>query len=116
MVGIHLDWPRSECIQYEDVTDGNLLGILNRSVQDGHRESQAMQTEVIYYRRVSRIYQILRVREGRKILKVPTVFLIKPNQLRYWTRSAALRDADNVVADLMKQDSREFLTEEAFLG
>jgi hypothetical protein len=32
---------------------------------------------------------------------IPTVFLIKPNQIRYWTRSMAMRDADEVAGDIM---------------
>jgi len=31
------------------------------------------------------------------------VFLLKPDRLRYWFRSVALRDADEVVADLRTQ-------------
>jgi type I restriction-modification system DNA methylase subunit len=31
-----------------------------------------------------------------------TLFLIKPKQLRYWTRSVALRDADDSLQDLIK--------------
>lgn len=111
MVGIHLDWARSERIRYEDVTDGNLLGILDQCAK-----TQATQTDGIYYRRVSRIYQILPIRTNGKDCSVRTVFLIKPNQLRYWTRCVALRDADNVVADLMKQGGPAPLTEEASLG
>lgn len=38
--------------------------------------------------------RILRVFDG------PFVFLIKPNRLRYWLRSVALRDADEALADL----------------
>jgi hypothetical protein len=33
--------------------------------------------------------------------QVPTVYLIKPDKIRYWTRSMALRDADEVSADIM---------------
>ena len=40
--------------------------------------------------------------ENGKTHNVPTVFLIKPNQVRYWTRSVALRDADEVACDLMQ--------------
>jgi hypothetical protein len=116
MVGVHLDWARPEQIRYENVTDGNLLGALERCARDNHCENPSMQTDAIYYHRVSRIYQTLRVKAGRKHLSVPTVFLVKPNQLRYWTRSAALRDADNVVADIMKYDSRNAFAEEACLG
>lgn len=114
MVGIHLDWERSERIQYEDVADGDLLGALEQCAQDGQPECLAV--EAIYYRRVSRIYQTLGVEEGGRKRSIPTVFLIKPNQLRYWTRSVALRDADNVVADLVKHSTRDSSTGEASLG
>ena len=116
MVGIHLDWRRTERIRYEDVRDDNLLGALERCVQDDQSESLATRTESIYYRRVSRIIQTLLVKEGRKTLKVPTVFIIKPNQLRYWTRSVALRDADNVVADLVKHGNPDQSAMEASIG
>jgi len=42
-------------------------------------------------RRISRIY------DG------PFVFLLKPDRLRYWLRSVALRDADETLADLRAQ-------------
>ena len=35
-----------------------------------------------------------------RIFDGPFVFLIKPNRLRYWLRSIALRDADEALADL----------------
>ena len=31
------------------------------------------------------------------------IFLLKPDRLRYWLRSIALRDADEVLADLRDQ-------------
>jgi hypothetical protein len=31
------------------------------------------------------------------------IYLLKPNQLRYWLRSVALRDADETLADLIEQ-------------
>ncbi len=116
VVGIHLDWARSERIRYEDVRDGNLLGALEQCAQDELSDSLETQAEAIYYRRVSRIYQTLLVKEGRKKRNVPTVFLIKPNQERYWTRSVALRDADNVLADLVKQGFPDQPNEETRLA
>ena len=32
--------------------------------------------------------------------KVPTVLLLKPDQRRYWTRSQALRDADELAVTI----------------
>lgn len=58
----------------------------------------------VFFRRVCRVYDSITI-SGKK---VPTVYLIKPNQRRYWTRSMAIRDADEVALDIMKwQDPRQ---------
>lgn len=46
----------------------------------------------IYQQRVARVYETLN--------NIPTVFMIKPDMRRYWTRSAGLSDADEVALDL----------------
>ena len=51
----------------------------------------------IFYQRVARIYTST-TWNGEQ---VPTVYLVKPDKIRYWTRSMALRDADEVSADIM---------------
>jgi hypothetical protein len=43
------------------------------------------------------IHRIARIYDGS------FVFLLKPDRLRYWLRSAALRDADETLADLREQ-------------
>ncbi len=48
----------------------------------------------MYYQRVARIY------DYRK--DVPTIFILKPDAYRYWIRSAALHDADEVAADFAR--------------
>lgn len=47
------------------------------------------QQESVYYRRILRLYQ------------KDLVFLVKPNTLRYWLKSIALRDASDVIVDLV---------------
>ena len=47
----------------------------------------------IYHQRVARIYDVRN--------KIPTIFIIKPDACRYWTRSMGLNDADEVAADLV---------------
>ena len=55
-----------------------------------------------------KLAQLLRTKKSPSLAKVrilrvfdgPFVFLIKPNRLRYWLRSIALRDADEALADL----------------
>lgn len=46
--------------------------------------------------RVATIFDIVTKAETGK--RVPTVFLIRPDQKRFWTRSAAMRDADKMIA------------------
>ncbi|AEA66104.1 HsdM family class I SAM-dependent methyltransferase [Burkholderia gladioli] len=48
----------------------------------------------IYNERVARIYDS----SGGQ----PTIFILKPDMVRYWTRSAALHDGDEVALDLFK--------------
>jgi len=47
----------------------------------------------IYHQRVVRIYDY---RDG-----VPTIFILKPDARRYWTRSMGLHDADEVAGDFV---------------
>ena len=49
------------------------------------------------HQRVAKIYDV--VNRGGK--RIPTVYLIKPDRCRYWTRSIAMRDADSIAADIM---------------
>lgn len=43
------------------------------------------------------ITRIARIYDG------PCIYLLKPDRLRYWLRSVALRDADETLADLWEQ-------------
>jgi hypothetical protein len=47
----------------------------------------------IYHKRIARIYDLHKDNV--------TVFMVKPDAVRYWTRSAALHDADEVSADIL---------------
>lgn len=57
-----------------------------------HLTRQDEQTGFVY-RRILRVYDSV---DG-----VPTVFIAKPDEARFWTRSLAMRDADQIVADLV---------------
>lgn len=48
----------------------------------------------IYNQRVARIYEVSN--------NMPTVFVIKPNQKRFWTRSMGMQDGDEVALDLFR--------------
>jgi hypothetical protein len=98
LVGIHLEWPNRSLIRYERLSNRNLLDKLQEL--DMTQMGQDLKIEGLYYKRVSRIYQTITLQDGRRPRKIPTVFLVKPNQERYWTISMALRDADEVSMDI----------------
>jgi hypothetical protein len=97
IVAIHLDWSEHKPISYEYLHKEALL----LKLADLELEFQKQNNGAIYYRRVCRVYWNIQVMDHGVKRNIPTVFLIKPNQLRYWTHSVALRDADEVASDLL---------------
>jgi hypothetical protein len=78
-------------VQSLDVSDLlNELEVLNQTWLSSLGKARGS----IYYQRVARIY------DYRK--DVPTIFILKPDAYRYWTRSVALHDADEVAADFAR--------------
>jgi hypothetical protein len=103
LVAIHLDWPRDEAIVVEAIDSASLCDRLmeldEKWLQAGDRNRGG-----IFYQRVAMVYSEYQ----HKRRSIPTVYIIKPDRIRYWTRSAALRDADEVAADvqLWRQQAR----------
>lgn len=52
---------------------------------------------------VERRGEALSIHRVARIFDGPFIFLLKPDRLRYWLRSAALRDADETLTDLHRQ-------------
>lgn len=96
LVAIHLGWPDADEFRLEPIP----LGRLRSRLQDLNKKFLATpegREGGIFYQRVARVYDTVK----RRGVGVPTVYLIKPDRLRYWTRSVAMRDADEVAADIM---------------
>jgi len=71
--------------------DENFIPTISQKIQNGDlSELLENEQETIHYRRILRLYQ------------KNMVFLIKPNTLRYWLKSIALKDASDVMIDLIK--------------
>ena len=96
LIGIHLDPPGKSFVKPETIGSAELIRRLN-DLNDKFLESNDPRRGGIFYKRVARIYDTMLIC-GRQ---VPTVFLVKPDQVRYWTRSMALRDADEIAGDIM---------------
>lgn len=88
LVAVHLDWEREREIAVESIGIEPLT-IRLRRVYGLLAEGGAVGSG---FRRVARVFDVWEV-DGRRI---PTLVLVKPDQARYWSRSIALRDADEV--------------------
>lgn len=86
LIAIHLNNNHNNDL-YKITKDNNvskLLYEINKFVYEEHSES-------IYYRKIVKYYKN----------KKNTIYLIKPNQKRFWCISQALNDADNIILDLV---------------
>jgi len=68
--------------------------LLSEFTKLDHRRREGSTGGSIYQHRTARIYETLN--------GTPTVFIVKPDMHRYWTRSAGLSDADEVALDLFR--------------
>jgi len=94
MVAIHLDWPEQNKVRIESFDAPDLT---KRLFELNQKFLKTSSSGGIFYQRVVRVYSSVKI-NGKKI---PTIFIIKPDQIRYWTRSLAMRDADEVATDIM---------------
>lgn len=97
MVAVHLEWPQQlKLIQHEFVSTKELLGEMSEFFKKRmgvrSRAGEALNAG-IGFQRVARLFVTHTANDGTK---VPTVLMLKPDQRRYWTRSQALRDADEL--------------------
>ncbi|MBN2180287.1 MAG: SAM-dependent DNA methyltransferase [Sedimentisphaerales bacterium] len=97
LVAIHFDSPGESFIHLENIDSYQLIKRLKK-LDAKFLKSQKQRVEGgIFYQRVARVYDSIII-DGQK---VPTVFIVKPDQVRYWTRSMAMRDADEVAGDIV---------------
>jgi len=96
VVAVHLDWPGHAALEIEKTNSDTLLQRLAKLYRDYMKASD--KATGFLFERSARLYAPHRTNEG----KVPTIFLIKPDQRRQWTSSMAMRDADEVAAEIMR--------------
>lgn len=99
LVGFQLGDATDAAIQVEVFEQNALyeqLSDLTTSVSKNESSSPS-----IMFRRVFRVY----TEDEQNGRRIPAVYLIRPDEIRYWTRSEALREADEVVADLFTWNS-----------
>ncbi|MDJ0843846.1 HsdM family class I SAM-dependent methyltransferase [Crocosphaera sp.] len=95
LVAIHLNYQIHEGIKIVTIDSENLLKRLEK-LNEVFLNQPNSEQQGIYYQRVARVYDSVTWKDA----KVPTIYFIKPDKVRYWTRSMGLRDADEVCADI----------------
>lgn len=97
MVGIHLEALWDATTRVEKMDSAELIERLKKLEKTFLKSNAQPARGGIFYQRVAHIYDTLSI--GEK--EIPTVFIVKPDHIRYWTRSMAMRDADEVAGDIM---------------
>jgi hypothetical protein len=107
MVAIHLDWPqRRSLLAKQSMPAGQLrreMAAFYKYLLVNRTRQGAQNTSGLGFQRVARLFIS---HQAKPDLKIPTVLYLKPDQRRYWTRSQALRDADELVAAIMASGQR----------
>jgi len=97
LVGVHLETPGKSFIRVEGIDSPFLIERLKKLDAKFLKSTNRPTDGGIFYQRVARVYDNMLIGGSN----VPTVFIVKPDQVRYWTRSMAMRDADEVAGDIM---------------
>jgi hypothetical protein len=97
LVAMHLDWPGRRDITIETIQSRTLVERLRRVSRLLVEETE----QEIGFRRIARVFDVIEQGEQR----IPTIFTVKLDQARYWSRSMALRDADEVSIEIMQWHS-----------
>ncbi|BAY21182.1 hypothetical protein NIES2100_09310 [Calothrix sp. NIES-2100] len=110
LVAIYLNRPDCHGVHIEPIDSPDLMERLE-NLNKLYMKRGSIEDGGIFYQRVARIYDSVQLNG----VNIPTIYLIKPDKIRYWTRSMALRDADEVAADIM-MSATSFDKESAVIG
>lgn len=103
LIGIHLKAPpqdgKIEILKLADSELLNLLGNLHQKIF----KSESENTKGFCVERHLRLYDLFTPSWSDE--PVPTVFIAKPDRQGVWTRTAAMRDADEILSDILSPQS-----------
>jgi hypothetical protein len=98
LAALHFDWPGRKTLKVEAMDKSGLfkkLRLLSQNVLSSR--SRASSGDGLGFQRVAFLFHS-HIEGGRRI---PSLYVIKPDQRRYWTRSLAMRDADQLSATIL---------------
>jgi hypothetical protein len=102
MLAVHLDWPGRKPLEVEAMDKNGLFKKLHLLYQDAlSPKNRASSGDGLGFQRVAFLFHSHV--EGRR--RIPSLYIIKPDQRRYWTRSLAMRDADQLAGAILRAAS-----------
>lgn len=100
---LHFDWPdheRSDSVNIIQMPNDDLMELLtsiHTKVMIPSPDSKGF-----VYERHLKLYDVFVAKaDGKEERNIPSLYIIKPDQKRHWTRSQALRDADEIGFDIL---------------
>ncbi|SIN83670.1 N-6 DNA Methylase [Singulisphaera sp. GP187] len=103
MIAIHLDWPGHETVKVEKFEADGLVKTLDgfygtclKPQKDGSG------IDGLFFQRVAFLFHNHEESDRR----VHSLYIIKPDECRYWTRSLAMRDADQLSSSILQAASQ----------
>ncbi len=103
LVAIHLDWPGRKSLLTEPMDTDSLFAELQRLYEDVLSPRKHVPGEGgLGFLRVAFLFRP-HIEAGQRI---PSLYIIKPDQRRYWTRSLAMRDADQLASTILRAAGR----------
>jgi len=99
MLTIHLDWADRASLTIEPIEADGLLDKLASFHRDVlSKKVRAARADGLGFQRVAFFFHSHRTQQGR----VHNLTIIKPDEYRYWTRSQAMRDADELASAILQ--------------
>ncbi len=99
LVAIHLNWPGRKSLLVDPMDKNSLFAELQQLYRDAlSPKNHGLANGGLGFQRVAFLFQS-HVEDGRRI---PSLYVIKPDQRRYWTRSLAMRDADQLASAILQ--------------
>lgn len=101
IIAIHFNWVGHELITIEKIDSSDLYNKLNKLNELYIKNNPS--NGGVFYQRIVKIFDVIK-HQG---ISIPTIYIIKPDEQRFWTRSIGLRDADEVVTDMVMWQSQK---------
>jgi hypothetical protein len=98
LVAIHFDWPGRKPLTVDPMGKEGLFEKLRLLYKGAlSPKSRALSGDGLGFQRVAFLFHS----HGEDGRRIPSLYIIKPDQRRYWTRSVAMRDADQLAGAIL---------------